>query len=674
VVMNEADEVARNTSEAQLTETRIGNVGSSEEHGMNPRIVGIAGPLKGTTLPLTDDEISIGRESSNKLWAADPKMSRRHCCIVRKDDGCFLLRDLGGPNGTRVNGERITEHGLCHQDRITVGDSRLVFLLGDEEVTAERNPLELDDTDVQEDVVAALRPEDSAYLQPQGLSTQPDVKRLAGDLSTVLKIATHIGRIRDEEGLQSQLLGMLFDVVPAQRAAILFFDDAGAIAKSAAWDRALGPEVPVRVSRTLLRKITAEGAALLLDNLRQSALGQAYSLQAAGVRSLLCVPLMLSNKVSGAIYLDTRSPENPFDGEHLQLITAVAGLISLAWENIRHVAKLQEENKYLQDEIKLNHQLVGEGPRMRHVFELIRKVAATESTVLIQGESGTGKELVARALHDSSPRAGGPFVAVNCAAITETLLESELFGHEKGAFTGAIAQKKGKVELASGGTLFLDEIGEFALALQAKLLRVLQEREIERVGGTRTMKIDVRFVAATNRTLLRAVEAGTFRRDLYHRLNVVSLTLPPLRERVEDIPLLADFFVAKAARKCRMRLKPISSEARDCLLSYDWPGNVRELEHAMERALVMGAADQILPEDLPAEIFEAVSVSAEPASPAVYQNVVKEQKKHLVLKAMQQCNGNYIEAAKVLGLHPNSLLRLIRNLGLKGVASQAVSG
>jgi Nif-specific regulatory protein len=631
---------------------------------MNPRIVGIAGALNGTTLALTDEEISVGREPSNKLWAADSAMSRRHCAIVKQADGRFLLRDLGGRNGTRVNGEKIDKHELCHRDQITLGNSTLVFLLGDEEAIAERNPLQLDDTTVEEDVVASLRPEDSNYLHPdpERPSGQPKGERSAAELSTVLKIATHIGGIRDEGGLQWQLLGMLFDVVPAQRAAILFLDGAGEIASSAAWDRVHGPEVPVRVSRTLLKKITAERTGLLLDNIKRSPLGQAASLQSAGVKSALCVPLLLADRVSGVIYLDTRSPENPFDSDHLQLITAVAGLISLAWENVRHVQKLQEENRYLHEEINLNHELVGDSPRMRAVYELIRRVAATDSTVLIQGESGTGKELVARAIHNSSSRTDGPFVAVNCAAITETLLESELFGHEKGAFTGAVAQKKGKVELANGGTLFLDEIGEFAIALQAKLLRVLQEREFERVGGTRPMKIDVRFVAATNRGLLQAVEAGTFRRDLYHRLNVVSMTLPALRERAEDISLLADYFVAKASRKCRMRPKPISPEARDCLLSYDWPGNVRELEHAMERALVLGSSDKILPEDLPAEIFE--SAPGEPSS-SNFQSVVKEQKKQVVQKAMQQSNGNYIEAAKLLGIHPNSLLRLIRNLNLK---------
>ena len=630
---------------------------------MNPRIVGIAGPLNGMTLALTDDEISVGREPSNKLWAADSSMSRRHFSIVKQEDGQFLLSDLGGRNGTRVNGEKIEKHELCHRDRITVGNSTLVFLLGDEEAIAEGNPLELDDTTVEEDVVASLHPEDSSYLHPERATGQPKAERLAADLSTVLKIATHIGRIRDEGGLQWQLLGMLFDVVPAQRAAILFLDGAGEIASSAAWDRVHGPEVPVRVSRTLLKKITAERTGLLLDNLKRSSLGQAASLQSAGVRSALCVPLLFADRVSGVIYLDTRSPENPFDNDHLQLITAVAGLISLAWENVRHLEKLREENNYLQEEINLNHELVGDSPRMRAVYELIRRVAATDSTVLIQGESGTGKELVARAVHNSSSRADGPLVAVNCAAITETLLESELFGHEKGAFTGAVAQKKGKIELANGGTLFLDEIGEFAVALQAKLLRVLQEREFERVGGTRPIKIDVRFVAATNRGLLQAVEAGTFRRDLYHRLNVVSITLPALRERAEDIPLLTDYFVAKASRKCRLRPKPISPEAQACLLSYDWPGNVRELEHAMERALVLGSSDKILPEDLPAEIFES---AAGELSPSNFQSVVKEQKKQVVQKAMQQSNGNYIEAAKVLGIHPNSLLRLIRNLNLKG--------
>jgi Nif-specific regulatory protein len=271
--------------------------------------------------------------------------------------------------------------------------------------------------------------------------------------------------------------------------------------------------------------------------------------------------------------------------------------------------------------------------------------------------------MVARAIHRNSSRAERPFVAINCAAITETLLESELFGHEKGAFTGAVSQKKGKMEAADGGTLFLDEVGELAPSLQAKLLRVLQEREFERVGGIRPLKLDIRLIAATNTLLSEAVKNGTFRKDLYYRLNVVAVTMPALRDRREDIPLLADHFIAKASRKCKSRMKPLSVEARSCLMNYDWPGNVRELENAIERALVLGSTDSILPDDLPEAVLEAGSPLT--ASNAKYLGTIIDTKKQLILQALQQANGGYIEAAKALGMHPNSLLRLIRNLDLK---------
>jgi two-component system, NtrC family, response regulator HydG len=307
--------------------------------------------------------------------------------------------------------------------------------------------------------------------------------------------------------------------------------------------------------------------------------------------------------------------------------------------------------------------MLGASQRMREVFEFIRRVAPTDSTVLIEGESGTGKEMVARAIHRNSSRAGRPFVAINCAAIAETLLESELFGHEKGAFTGAVSQKKGKMEAADGGTLFLDEVSELAPSLQAKLLRVLQEREFERVGGIRPLKLDIRLIAATNRLLREEVQNGTFRKDLYYRLNVVSVTMPALRERREDIPLLADHFIAKASRKCKTRMKPLSAEASACLIAYDWPGNVRELENAIERAMVLGSTESILHDDLPEAVLEAGSPLT--ASTAKYLGTIKDTKKQLILQALQQANGGYIEAAKALGMHPNSLLRLIRNLDLK---------
>jgi Nif-specific regulatory protein len=298
----------------------------------------------------------------------------------------------------------------------------------------------------------------------------------------------------------------------------------------------------------------------------------------------------------------------------------------------------------------------------------VSKVAPTASTVLIRGESGTGKELVARAIHRNSPRAGQPFVAINCAALTETLLESELFGHEKGAFTGAIAQKQGKLEMAHRGTLFLDEVGELPPAFQTKLLRVLQEREFERVGGARTIQVDVRLVAATNRDLESAIACNAFRKDLYYRLNVVSLAMPPLRDRREDIPLLARHFVAKHGKKANRRLAGLSPEALACLEAYDWPGNVRELENLIERAVVLGSTDLIIPEDLPEAVLDTPAVSEAPGG---YHQTVREEKKRAILAALSQSGGNYTDAAKLLGVHPNYLHRLVRNLGLREAVKKA---
>jgi len=271
--------------------------------------------------------------------------------------------------------------------------------------------------------------------------------------------------------------------------------------------------------------------------------------------------------------------------------------------------------------------------------------------------------LAARALHQNSKRAEKPFMAVNCAALAESLLESELFGHEKGAFTGALMQKKGRLEVADGGSLFLDEIGELSPALQVKLLRVLQEREFERVGGTRTIKVDIRLIAATNKDLAVAITRGSFRQDLYYRLNVVNLEMRSLRNRQEDIPLLASYFTAKYADRCKRRVTGISPEAKALLISYDWPGNVRELENAIERAVVLGTTELILAEDLPEAVLESEGSAGGPVTK--YHEAVAETKKQIILNAMDQARGSYTEAAKLLGVHANYLHRLIRNLNLR---------
>jgi transcriptional regulator with PAS, ATPase and Fis domain len=300
---------------------------------------------------------------------------------------------------------------------------------------------------------------------------------------------------------------------------------------------------------------------------------------------------------------------------------------------------------------------------MRQISERIAKIARTDATVMIRGETGTGKELAARAIHQNSGRAAQPFEALNCSLLRDTLLESELFGHEKGAFTGAVAQKKGKLELADGGTLFLDELAELGDSPQAMLLRVLQTREFQRLGGTRTLRVDLRILAATNENLEEAVKRKAFRQDLYYRLNVVSLTMPPLRDRREDIPLLADHFLQIYSRKNKRLAKGVSGEAAALLVRYDWPGNVRELENAIEYAVVFGLTDEIIPEDLPDSLLTSGEAGA--GVPLRYHDAVREAKRNIVVSAVQKASGNPGEAAKLLGLHVNNLHRLIRELDLK---------
>ena len=411
-----------------------------------------------------------------------------------------------------------------------------------------------------------------------------------------------------------------------------------------------------------------EGIAISSDDSRYTeALQAAGSLRETGARAVLAVPILRQERVSGVIYLDSSRSETSFDIGHLQLLTAISGIAAIGLENLRHLESLVEENRRLEAEVGLEHSMVGESPALRETIRLIGRVAPTDSTVLIFGESGTGKELAARAIHLNSSRAKKPFLALNCAVLTETLLESELFGHERGAFTGAIAQKKGKLELADGGTVFLDEVGELAPALQAKLLRVLQEREFERVGGSRSIKVDVRLIAATNRDLNAAVKSNAFRQDLFYRLNVVALTMPPLRERREDIYLLANHFIQKFSRKITTRrVRGFSPKTRVLLENYEWPGNIRELENVIERAVVLGMGELILPEDLPETLLEA----APTLSLDEYHASVNEARRQIIRRALEKAKGSVTQAAKILGIQATYLHRLIRNLDLRpGVRS-----
>src|ERR1041385_7003767 len=615
---------------------------------MPPRLAAIAGKLKGAIFAINEDTMVIGRETAANLCIADASVSRRHSKIEKKESG-FVLTDLESLNGTFVNDVPVKSRLLEHGDRVRIGDSQFLFLTHEGDATSKSSDVRLEEAHVVSGSTVQIRFDDAIY-------------QMTRDLAALMKISTSINSIRGLDNLLERLLELLFEVVPAQRGAILLADqDSFETSLVFGLDRVLGKDASVTVSRTIVQQVLRDGVALLANDAASETTLASESLIAARTRSVMCVPLILFDRKLGVLYLDSTLVRDQFNRDHLQLVTAIAGIAAVAIENARQFEWLETENERLLADVNIEHNMVGESAAMQRVYHFISKVAPTDATVLISGESGTGKELAARAIHRNSKRASKTFMAVNCAALTESLLESELFGHEKGSFTGALAQKKGRLEIADGGTIFLDEIGELTPPLQVKLLRVLQEREFERVGGTVTIKVDLRVIAATNKNLEEAIEAGEFRQDLYYRLNVVSLEMPALRERRDDIMLLANYFADKYGSRCNRKLKGFSPEARACLTSYDWPGNVRELENAVERAVVLGTTDQILAEDLPEALLEREGTVAAPTN---YHVAVAQTKKQIILDAMDQASGNFAAAAKLLGVHPTYLQRLVRNLNL----------
>jgi transcriptional regulator with GAF, ATPase, and Fis domain len=550
---------------------------------LRPRLLVIAGPAKDSTIPLPDGEATLGRDPTNAVAMADASVSRRHCLLRREEDGRFQIRDLDSRNGTLVNGLVVKEQWLRHGDEIATGDSVFLFLLEDVDQAVPASRVEFDDSHPTAET-KVIHPKEVLYMHPDRLLRElPATSQVARNLNALLKISRVVHAIRGLEELQAQLLDLIFEVVPAGRGAILLAEGPELEFNCLyARTRQAGQPQLVRVSRTIARQVIKENVAILgVDVASSGALRDVESLVASDVRSLVCVPLTVFQRVIGCIYLDNTSATSRFQEDHLQMMAAIAGISAVALDNARRLQWLEQENQRLTTEVRQEQSLVGESARMKEIFQFLARVAPAESTVLIEGESGTGKELAARALHRNSRRAEKPFVAINCAAIPETLLESDLFGHERGAFTGAAVLKKGRLEVADGGVMFLDEIGELAPALQVKLLRVLQEREFERVGGTHSIKVDIRLIAATNRDLDEAVRKGEFRQDLYYRLAVVKLTMPALREHRDDIPMLTRHFVQKYAKRSKVKPKPVSREAMAALVNYEWPGNVRELENAV---------------------------------------------------------------------------------------------
>jgi Nif-specific regulatory protein len=573
---------------------------------MEAEFFAVDGPLLGERFPLGGGDVHIGSAPSAHIRLAEADAAREHC-TVRFADGRFEVVDHRSGAGTYVNGMRIARHCLEPGDQVSICDTVLLYR------------------------------EDTASPQPE--SQQHTLLRACSLLFLFRALGMSTGGHRSV--FADQIVRLIADIAPCREGVVLLGRDADELCAAAGEPAAAAP------LHELIGRVCREGSVV------------------EPAARVVALALYVGGEIAGLLAAWFPAEEIVNLSDHRDTLSAIGTVAAAALENVRSVERLQAENASLLSRLGAGEAgMVGESPGVRKLLGMVARVAPQDTPVLILGESGTGKELVARALHRQSGRSSKPFVAINCAALTETLLESELFGHEKGSFTGAVAQKKGKLETAQGGTVFLDEIGELPVTLQAKLLRVLQEREFERVGGIRTLKLDIRLLAATNRDLAAEARRGAFREDLFHRLNVVALSVPPLRDRRDDIPALARHFLNLSAARCRRRVAGISPEAERYLMNYAWPGNIRELENAIERAVVLGQSDNLLPEDLPETVLESAAI---PEVPGALQSSIAASKRQAIVAAWQEAGGVHDRAAALLNLHPNSLRRLIRTLKLREV-------
>lgn len=636
---------------------------------MVPRLVGAAGVAAGIDARLEQSEFRIGRHSDNDLVLGDLSISRHHC-VISFENGEYGITDNDSNNGTFVNGQLVCGRRLlANGARISIGDAVLCYV---ETASAHLPPPPPEQDDWVREPTIVLSREEAERIHAEALrAAASSLDRPSGELRALLAIGNLLGSVGSLDDLQRELIALITNAIDADSAALLLDggDPAAPYEVSYVWSRSSREP---QISRSIYRRVWTEHTPVLYVSQPGSDPAAALSLLMNPGSSVLCVPLLVGSQLRGAIYLETSDPRHTFTEAHLRLLTAIAGYVALALDNAQRIEALELANSRLRLQTQPRHAMVGESAAIKLVHERIGRIGSTDATVLIEGESGTGKELAARALHMNSARANGNFEAINCALLRDVLLESELFGHEKGAFTGAVTQKRGKLEMADGGTVFLDEIGELSQAPQAMLLRVLQQREFTRLGGLRNIQVNVRVIAATNRDLEAAIKDKTFRDDLYYRLNVICLRLPPLRDRREDIPLLATHFLQRAAQRNKKPTTAISRAALAVLSKYPWPGNVRELENAIEHAVVMGITDEILPEDLPENLFLGTAETAEWMGG--YHQAVRKAREQIVLSALEKASHNYGRAATLLGIHVNNLHRLIRELGLKDRAGSPRAG
>jgi len=651
--------------------------------------------------------VTVGRAPSNQICVKDERCSRYHAEFFLTD-GTWTVRDLDSRNGTHVGNRKIKgDHPLSSGDIIRIAGAHLAFVLDLSKAFPNGGGSVDPGSAIDETVIGRMRMDDSSVLEvnePQTITHRQRQARLLGAAeeefgedaiprvgraaAKLCRLAFEMANQPDVAAVANLALSGLFDSVQADAGAVLLTAP-GFRGAPTAEDmevvafRSNGPAGYHRVSGFLASTVLGEGEAVLARNVEDdSRISIRDSEGKIHATSVLCAPIRQGAAVAGLVHLYSTNPETSLDADDLEFTLAVADNVALALKNLSRERELTETLSQSKDEIDelrrrlgAESQIIGGSQLMGRLQQEIARVAPSKATVLFRGESGVGKELVARAVHFASPRKKGPFVCLNCAALSETLLESELFGHERGSFTGATERKIGKFEAADGGTLMLDEIGEMSPSIQAKFLRVLEGHPFERVGGNQPITCDVRVIAATNRDLEKEVSAGNFRRDLYFRLHVVEIVVPPLRKRPDDIRELAQHFLEKFRAETGRKIIGFSTAALDEMQRYRWPGNVRELKNVIERAVVLARSDYIEAEDLTLTNLATASDTSDlgiPPAPAEYEPVsLAEMERRHIMATLEDTDWNKSRTAQILGIERSTLDRKIRKYKLERIAERA---
>ncbi len=597
---------------------------------------------------------TLGRSPASEIPVDADGVSRVHCRLEARE-GKLVVQDLGSTNGTYVNGRRVQEAEVKAGDELLVGRCRF-------QVRVEEPARPEASAAGAETIEVALEAARADY--PGGLEGGA---RAADHLRVLARVLEAINAGGAPEDLYRRSLEAILEALDVDFGAVVLGTDPKAAPAAVRLRRGAEAAPGPAPSSTVLARVLATGEAVLANDAAvDGRLRAAHSLAGAGATRILCAPIALAGRISGALYVAAGAGSRPLAESELRLVTLVARQLALAAENLRRQELVLAENRSLRDQAAGDLCIVGPSPQLARVLEMARRAARTDVTVLITGETGTGKELIARAIHEWSARRRQPFIAVNCGAIPATMVESELFGHEKGAFTGAAERRLGRFELARDGTLFLDEIGELPFELQVKLLRVLEEKSFYRVGGSKEISSDVRVIAATNRDLAERARAGRFRDDLFYRIRVLEIAVPPLRERREDIRPIAEHLLARLAAESGRPRPDLGAEVAARLAAYDWPGNVRELRNVLERALILGAGDVLAADDVLPELAGAERAAAElGAAGARPLASLRDLEKEHIRAVLVATGWNKSRAAEILGIGRTNIYEKIKLYGLE---------